>query len=341
MVRTTLRQREIDMSKSFKIISQILLFCIPMLCSADNDVQQDCNGCKDHSMLARYPGSFLFGADQKAFEEAALPVGPVTANDTGEPVAPKTLNVTGKRTRLFYLAPPERSALEVFANYKEALAKAGMTVVWTCSDVECGTDFLHTAPQVMHLSLTDTSAASDGFTLAERPRYVLAKLARAQGDVYVMVMAADLTEGRRPAIYVVLVESKPMDAGMVMVAASALDQSLINTGTAVIYGIYFDFDKADIKIESKPQLDEIAKLMNDHNDLKLTITGHTDNQGSPDYNQKLSQRRADAIVAALVGNYAVASGRLVARGMGASAPVASNDSDEGRAKNRRVELIRE
>lgn len=138
-----------------------------------------------------------------------------------------------------------------------------------------------------------------------------------------------------------VVESKPMDTGLVTVAANTLDQNLINTGKAVIYGVYFDFDKADIKPESKPQLDQIAQLMNDHADLKLTITGHTDNQGSGDNNLKLSQRRADAIVTALVGNYAVMSNRLSAQGMGASSPVASNDTDEGRAKNRRVELIKQ
>ncbi len=305
------------------------------------DVETDCAGCKDHPMLARYPGSILFGADQKAFEEAALPIGPVTQSDTGEPVAPKTLDVTGKRTRLFYLAPTERSALEVFSNYKEALAKAAMSVVWTCSDTECGTDFLHTAPAIMHLNLTGTSAASDGFTLAERPRYLLAKLTRPQGDVEVMVMAADLTEAHRPAVYVMLIESKPMDTGLVTLAANALDQNLINTGKAVIYGITFDFDKADIRPESKSQLDQIGKLLTDHADLKLAITGHTDNQGAADYNQKLSQRRAEAIVAALAGSYGIAAGRLSAQGMGASSPIASNDSETGRARNRRVELVKQ
>ncbi|GAA0709756.1 OmpA family protein [Dokdonella soli] len=304
------------------------------------DIETDCEGCKDHPMLARYPGSILFGADQKAFEEATMPIGPVTQSDAGEPVAPKTLNVTGKRTRLLYLAPATRSALEVFVNYKEALAKAGMSVTWTCSDTECGTDFLHTAPDIMHLNLTGTSAASDGFTLAERPRYLLAKLARPQGDVQVMVMAADLTEAHRPAVYVMLIESKPMDTGLVSLAANALDQNLITTGKAVIYGITFDFDKADIKPESKPQLDQIGKLLTEHADLKLAITGHTDNQGGADYNQKLSQRRAEAIVAALSGSYGIAANRLSAQGMGASSPVASNDNEDGRAKNRRVELVK-
>jgi outer membrane protein OmpA-like peptidoglycan-associated protein len=304
------------------------------------DVESDCEGCKDHPMLARYPGSILFGGDQKAFEEAALPIGPATQSDVGEALAPKVLNLTGKRTRMFYLVPAQRSALEVFANYKEALAKAGMSVVWTCSDTECGTEFLNQATQVMHLSLSNTPEASLGFTLAERPRYLLARLARAQGDVNIMVLAADLTDKQRPAVYVILIEGKPMDKGMLTVAANALDQSLISTGKAVIYGITFDFDKADIRAESKPQLDQIAQLLSDHTELKLAITGHTDNQGNADYNQKLSQRRADAIVAALAGGYNISADRLSAQGMGASAPVASNDNDEGRAKNRRVELVK-
>ncbi len=324
-----------------RFIMLALLLCTPALCSAEDEDAKDCDGCKDHPMLARYPGSLLFGADMKTFEEAALPIGPVTQNDAGEPVAPKTLNVTGKRTRLFYLAPRERSALEVFSNYKDALAKAGMGVVWTCSDTECGTDFLHAAPQIMHLNLTGTQIADDGFTLAERPRYLLATLTRPQGDIHVMVMAADLPERQRPAVYVMVVESKPMDKGMVMVTASALELSLMNTGKAVIYGIYFDFDKADVKAESQQQLAQIAALMNDRAELKLTVTGHTDNQGSAEYNQRLSQLRADAIVTSLVERYSVASNRLVARGLGATAPIASNDSEDGRAKNRRVELLKQ
>lgn len=322
-------------------IALVLLLSAPLSSWADNDLK-DCEGCKDHPLLARYPGSFLLGADQKGFEEAALPIGPATQNESSESIAPKTLNVTGKRTRLFYFAPPDRSALEVFSNYQEALQKAGMSALWTCSDLQCGNDFASQALELLHLNhLDNTPEASLGFTNSERPRYLLGKLARAQGDVYIVVMAADKTDQQRPAIFVLLIESKPMEKGLLTVAANALDQSLISSGKAVIYGITFDFDKADIKPESKPQLDQIAQLLHDHADLKLAITGHTDNQGGADYNQKLSQRRADAIVAALVGSYAVAANRLSAQGLGASAPIASNDSEEGKAKNRRVELVKQ
>ena len=322
-----------------RILTLALLVAAPLGALADD--LKDCNGCKDHPLFARYPGSILLGADQKAFEETALPVGVGVRGEGGDSAPPKLQEVRGKRTRLFYFAPAERSGLEVFLNYREALEKYGMTVVWSCADKECGDDFANQALEAMHLKLDNTAESSLGFVNAERPRYLLAKLARAQGDLYVMVMTADKTDLQRPATFVVVVETMPMESGMVTVAASALDQSLTRTGKAVIYGIYFDFDKAEVKPASSLQLDEIAKLLNDHADLKLAITGHTDNQGNPDYNQKLSQRRADAIVAALTGNYAVAANRLVAQGLGASSPVASNDTEEGRAKNRRVELVRQ
>jgi outer membrane protein OmpA-like peptidoglycan-associated protein len=140
---------------------------------------------------------------------------------------------------------------------------------------------------------------------------------------------------------VLIVEGKPMDKGLVTLDATALDRDLLSSGKAVIYGIHFDFDKADIKPDSKPQLDEIAALLAKQPALKLRITGHTDNRGGADYNVQLSQRRAQAIVAALVGTYGIAENRLSAAGMGANSPVASNDTEDGRARNRRVELVKQ
>ena len=116
-----------------------LLALLALPCRADD--LKDCAGCKDHPLLARYPGSILLGADQKEFEEAVLPAGVGVHNEGGDDVAPKVLDVSGRRTRLFYFAPPERSALEVFLNYKQALEKSGMSMLWTCADKECGDGF--------------------------------------------------------------------------------------------------------------------------------------------------------------------------------------------------------
>jgi outer membrane protein OmpA-like peptidoglycan-associated protein len=101
----------------------------------------------------------------------------------------------------------------------------------------------------------------------------------------------------------------------------------------------FDFDKADIKPESKPIIDQIVKLLTANAGLKLTVEGHTDNVGNPAYNQRLSEARAKSVVAALT-TQGIDSRRLNAVSYGQTRPIADNGTDEGRAKNRRVELVK-
>lgn len=106
-----------------------------------------------------------------------------------------------------------------------------------------------------------------------------------------------------------------------------------------LYGILFDFNKSDIKPQSKPALDEIARYLAADPARRLHVVGHTDGVGGFDFNIKLSQARADAVVAELVRSYGIAAGRLKGNGVGMLAPIASNATDEGRAQNRRVELV--
>jgi outer membrane protein OmpA-like peptidoglycan-associated protein len=107
----------------------------------------------------------------------------------------------------------------------------------------------------------------------------------------------------------------------------------------VFYGIEFDFDKAAIKPESEPQLAEMAKYLQANPKTQVFVIGHTDNKGTLDYNLGLSGRRADAVVQALAGKHKIDPKRMAPRGLGPLAPVATNRTDEGRAKNRRVELV--
>ncbi len=113
------------------------------------------------------------------------------------------------------------------------------------------------------------------------------------------------------------------------------------SGKAVLYGIYFDIDKAEVKPESEPALTEIAKLLKADPDLKLHVVGHTDNTGALGHNLKLSQARAEAVVKELVAKHGVAADRLDPHGVGPLAPVTTNDTEEGRAKNRRVEMVKQ
>jgi len=135
-----------------------------------------------------------------------------------------------------------------------------------------------------------------------------------------------------------IIEKQAMEQD-VTANAESMAQSIKATGRAAIYGIYFDSGKSVVKPESEPALTEIAKLLKADPKLKLYVVGHTDNVGTFEYNLKLSKERADAVVKALVEKHGIAAARLQPFGAGPAAPVESNQTEEGRAKNRRVELV--
>lgn len=140
--------------------------------------------------------------------------------------------------------------------------------------------------------------------------------------------------------YLYIVEKQAMEQEVVA-DAKTMAQDINTTGKATLYGIYFDFNKADVKPESTATLKEIAKLLAQNPKLKLIVVGHTDNVGGLDHNMKLSQARADAVAKVLTSQFKVDPSRLRAFGVGFLAPVNSNDTEDGRAKNRRVELVKQ
>jgi outer membrane protein OmpA-like peptidoglycan-associated protein len=116
-------------------------------------------------------------------------------------------------------------------------------------------------------------------------------------------------------------------------------KSIDADGRVALYGIYFDTGKADIKPESKASLDQISELLKQRPNLKLHVVGHTDNVGAVESNMVLSKRRAESVVAALSTTYNINRTRLTGNGVASLAPVKTNSTEEGRAKNRRVELV--
>ena len=125
----------------------------------------------------------------------------------------------------------------------------------------------------------------------------------------------------------------------VVANAEAMSNSIRSTGRVALYGIYFDTDKADLKPASDPALAEIVKMLKADPALKVFVVGHTDTVGQFAHNVQLSQARATAVVNALVSKHGITSARLTPFGCGPTVPVAVNTSEDGRAKNRRVELV--
>ena len=143
------------------------------------------------------------------------------------------------------------------------------------------------------------------------------------------------------ALYKLDIVEKQLMIQKIVADAASMAQSIKSKGKVEVYGIYFDTGKAEIKPESEQALAQIAKLLQDLPDLKLYVVGHTDHVGGIDANLKLSKERAEAVVRALVQKYGADASRLQAFGVGLLAPVESNQTEEGRAKNRRVELVAE
>ncbi len=165
-------------------------------------------------------------------------------------------------------------------------------------------------------------------------RWVNGKIVKDGQEVWVQ---AEKGNGK---IWLRIVEKKAMEQH-IEADAAAFGNDIRTTGHAAVYGIYFDTGKSTIKPESGQAIGEVAKLLKADAGLKVYVVGHTDNVGGVDSNSKLSQSRAEAVLQALVRDHGIAATRLKANGCGQFAPVASNDTEEGRAKNRRVELVKQ
>ena len=213
----------------------------------------------------------------------------------------------------------------------------GFKTLFECKgDEQCGGDF---QSFVINGGKVRQPGQGDA-TFGGKYYVVLAKKEAPTGDIYVFLDVMEDGSNHITPVFQQVLETKPMQTGQVQVLdMAAMQKSLAESGRVAIYGVYFDTDKAVVKPESKAALDEMGKLLNANPNLKVYVVGHTDNQGTLAGNMDLSQKRADAVVKALEAGYKIPAARLSPRGVASLAPVAANDAEAGRAKNRRVELV--
>ncbi|CAB3720056.1 Peptidoglycan-associated lipoprotein [Achromobacter deleyi] len=293
---------------------------------------EDVPGSSDHPALTRFKGAEIRAYERKDYDEAFMPNQPIAQES-----AAKGLQLEGKVTRISYRISGGKSALEVYRNYQGALQSGGFKTVFECKgDDQCGSDF-----QSFVINGGKVSPPGKGDAAFGGKYYVaLAKKEAPSGDLYVFLDVMEDSANQITPVYVQVVETKPMQTGQVQVLdMAAMQKSLAESGRVAVYGVYFDTDKAEVKPESKAALDEMGKLLKANPNLKVYVVGHTDNQGTLARNLDLSQKRADAVVKALEADYKIAAARLSPRGVASLAPVAANDAEAGRAKNRRVELV--
>lgn len=316
-----------------KRLGNFLVFFGALACCVGAAFAQDIPGSKDHPLLPRYEDSSIRAYKTEAFVEYDLVAGKTVPQPNASPsrvASEKPIRLEGKLTHILYRAPLGRSPLEVFRNYEKALQSAGFETLFSCDRDNCGTRFN---------SYMNPGARYNGLIYGNQQRFISAKLSRPEGDVYVALYVTSFDPEKRAFALLEVVEVKGLEQRLVVIGEGEIEQSLTRDGKIAIYGILFDFDKAEIKPESTPQLDQLAAVLKKNPKLGVLVVGHTDGKGAFEYNLSLSQRRAQAVVTALVSRYGIQASRLIPAGAGMAAPVASNRSEAGRAKNRRVEIV--
>lgn len=291
-----------------RIAALVLSLCLlPAL--AQEWKEPNIEGAKEHPLLKFYPQSSVREYTDTAFDSVDLYTG--FNKKEGEAI---TTTVEGRVIKYSSTHKPGTSSLEILRNYQNALAKAGFVTLIAGK----GSQFQNIAVN------PDDTLGTFRLDRNGKPAAYVSVQGHADPDT--------------PGSSVTIVEVKAMEQKLEANADAWFDE-ISKSGHVAVYGINFDSGKSTIRPDSRKPLDEVRRLALDHPDMKLLIEGHTDNVGNPAANRKLSEQRAAAVKAWLVQN-GVPAAQLATAGLGDTKPVADNAAEDGRAKNRRVELVR-
>jgi OOP family OmpA-OmpF porin len=297
--------------------------------------QTESNKNDDELIIPLYSGSEIWDDHKIGFEEF-----PIIINDS-------TVQITeGIIRRFFCRAPEGRSALEVARNYEKAIKESGGSILFITRKPQTivinGEKFSDIFSKLMNKEAAYTKSGYSRVKLpASATEYLVGKLRTTDKDLYIMIAIGpgDWSERRDKMTFfeIVTVEAEPMEMGMV--TAADIGEGLSTFGRIPIYDIFFDTGQSEVKPESADALKAIAEYLNANETQKVVIVGHTDNVGDFDMNISLSQERANAVMEKLISEYGVNRDQLKPFGVGPVSPVESNSTEEGRAKNRRVEVV--
>jgi outer membrane protein OmpA-like peptidoglycan-associated protein len=282
-------------------------------------------------LISRYDGSVIKNQGSAEFDRTTL------TTSIGKDGTFAELVFEGRRTWTAMQGPSGRSGFEVFASYREAIQQAGFQTVFTCSRDQCpnklfthglGGDLYSAIPHALVLY-------GDGST--QDRHYLLARRKTPAGDEYIRVAVGG---PKMPVAVVDVMQPAEREQKVSVLSKDSIASAIASSGKAVLYAIFFDFDSAAIKPQSNEQLAQLAGYLNANPSVNVYIVGHTDGKGTLQYNADLSRRRAAAIAAELTKSYNIAGARVLAQSAGEIAPVSTNDTDAGRALNRRVEIVK-
>lgn len=222
-----------------------------------------------------------------------------------------------------------------FDQYVFKTGKTSTTVEGKRTDIKYRTDSGSPAPSALAIIRNYQQAVKKigGEMLYEDQRYTTLKISRDGKEVWAQIDTA-WNQG-----YMVNIVEKQAMVQEVVANAESFKAGLADAGHVELQGVFFDTGKAELKPESEAALKEVAKMLQQSADLKVWVVGHTDYVGTAESNLALSTARAASVVKYLTANLGIDAKRLGSFGAGPYAPIAPNSTEEGRAKNRRVELV--
>ncbi|MDZ7848556.1 MAG: OmpA family protein [Owenweeksia sp.] len=327
------------------IYKPLILLSLSLFFISPSQGQSDIEGSEDHPLISRYPGSYIASYELEKYREYQLATGPVT----GYRYIEEKQTIAGQLTRITYYLEKGADQLsigEVYQDYLEAFEKENIAILGkglqsqrNVSSTVGGGTWIGVA--LKPNAFTSKSAANNlfaGTSTSGGTFSIIGEVARGGKSTY-LALYGERHSDKLVVCHLDIMETKAAETGKVTANADYIRKEIEDKGSVSIYGITFDFDKSSIKPESKLALDEMAKYLKDNPGISLYIVGHTDMKGSYEYNLKLSRDRARAVVEKLIKDYGIASDRLTPDGVAFLSPKATNQTEDGRALNRRTELV--
>ena len=321
------------MNKVINALVIILSVNFSLTIQAKNDVSNS----QDHPLVQRYPDSTIKGYHYTDFDEYFI----VTGSKEGSNSATPTKKVEGEIYTIIYeTADHEDSLIKIFKNFQQAFLQAGLTELYTCTQETCGRGM----PKEIFgkKSTTKRYVAADPWNMGNSTSYKFwnGVLKKDSKDIYVTLIVDSKNYGQFPTVITLdIVETTAMKTGLVTLNPDYINDQLTAQGRVVLSGIVFDTDSDILKESSNDALKAIADYLQRYPQAKVYIVGHTDNQGDYAHNLNLSQRRAHSVVNELVNRFQAEKSRLMSIGVADVSPVKSNQSDNNREHNRRVEMV--
>lgn len=327
------------MKNSLTLILFMLL--LPAVSSA---FDTDMKGSEDHPEIPRVKGTVIIGYQHVGYDAGRFASG--FADKKFTMAAPE-----GKTTRIIYIGEETQSPLQLFRNYETAFGRMGeFTEVYSCKRADCIESKIGMrVVWPMDHKIPSRLSGAHGYlnrSSYKDPMYVYGTVQTGDALYHVSLFTTTVLYSatrevmNRPIAHLEIVEVEEFEPELETVEADVVSSQLESHGRIALYGIRFDFDSATLQASSAAAIAEVAKSLQANPSLSVYVAGHTDSEGEYTYNRDLSQQRAAAVVQALVDKHDVTAERLIAVGVGPVAPRANNDTEDGRAINRRVEIVR-